>query len=168
VATRLSVWDWRQPIEATTANRPRRNACLMDIFMKRPLGRAVSLSAFSTSFRCNCTAEITNIKRDLVHESVQIVKRLRRRKEHRNLYLHDRFEPIECLQGGALLFWPVHALPIPRSRTFGSRSERIGPLHGEARLPDLWRICWGDTCKLRSHVINDVKIAVWPIVIPQP
>jgi len=38
---------------------------------------------------------------------------------------------------------------------------RVGPFHSEACLANLGRIRWGDSRKLRSHVINDVKIAVW-------
>jgi len=48
-----------------------------------------------------------------------------------------------------------------------SRSERISPLHGEARLADLCRIRRGYAGELRPNVVNDVKIAVGAIVVPK-
>src|SRR6266852_9287761 len=46
-------------------------------------------------------------------------------------------------------------------------SERISPFHGEASLPDLRRIRRGNAGELRPHVVDDVKIAVWTVVVPQ-
>jgi len=45
--------------------------------------------------------------------------------------------------------------------------EGIGPFHGEAGLANLRRIGRGYARKLRSHVVNDIKIAVWAVVVAQ-
>ncbi len=46
-----------------------------------------------------------------------------------------------------------------RSRSISRRSE--------SRLANLRRIGRGDARKLRSHVVDDVKIAVWAVVVAQ-
>lgn len=46
--------------------------------------------------------------------------------------------------------------------------EGIGPLHGEARLPHFWRVCRCEAGELRSDVIDDVKVAVRPVIVSQP
>ena len=51
------------------------------------------------------------------------------------------------------------------SNLYTSWSEGIGPFHGEAGLADLGRIRWGDAGELRSHVVDDVEIAVWAVVV---
>ena len=48
-----------------------------------------------------------------------------------------------------------------------SRRPGIRPLHGEACLTHLGRICWSDARKLCSDVIDDVEIAVWAVVVSQ-
>jgi hypothetical protein len=48
-----------------------------------------------------------------------------------------------------------------------SRSESIGPLHCEAGLTDLRWIRGSDTGELRSHVVNDEKVAVRAVVVAQ-
>src|SRR5260370_22960880 len=48
-----------------------------------------------------------------------------------------------------------------------SRIEGIGPFHCEAGLADLGRIRWGDAGELRTNVVDDVEVAVRPVVIPQ-
>src|SRR6266481_7109753 len=46
-----------------------------------------------------------------------------------------------------------------------SRSERIGPLHGEASLANLRRVGRSDAGELRSNIVDDVEIAVGAIVV---
>ena len=48
-----------------------------------------------------------------------------------------------------------------------SRIEGIGPFHCEAGFADLGRIRWGDAGELRTNVVDDVEVAVRPVVIPQ-
>ena len=48
-----------------------------------------------------------------------------------------------------------------------SGSERIGPLYSEARLADLRGIRRGNAGELGPDVVDDVKIAVRAVVIPQ-
>ena len=45
------------------------------------------------------------------------------------------------------------------------RRERVGPFHGEACFSDLWWVCWSDAGELRSHVIDEVQVAVRMIVV---
>jgi len=47
------------------------------------------------------------------------------------------------------------------------RRKRIRPLHGETRLSDLRGIRRGNAGELRSHVIDDVEVAVGAVVISQ-
>ena len=47
------------------------------------------------------------------------------------------------------------------------RSKRISPFHGESSLAHLRRVCRGDAGELRSDVVDDVEVAVGPVVIPQ-
>ena len=44
----------------------------------------------------------------------------------------------------------------------------ISPFHREAGFADLRGIRWGYAGELRSDVVDDVEIAVWTIVVPQP
>src|SRR5712671_581532 len=46
-----------------------------------------------------------------------------------------------------------------------SWSERISPFHREASLAYLRRICRSNAGKLRSHVVDNVEIAVGTIVV---
>ena len=48
-----------------------------------------------------------------------------------------------------------------------SWSKRIRPFHCEAGLTDLRGVRGSDASELRSNVVNDVEIAVGPVVIPQ-
>src|SRR5579859_4700111 len=47
------------------------------------------------------------------------------------------------------------------------RGERVRPFDGEARFPHLGRIGRRDARKLRPHVVDDVEIAVRPVVVAQ-
>jgi hypothetical protein len=54
-----------------------------------------------------------------------------------------------------------------RQKFYRSWSKGISPFHGKASLADLRRICRGDAGKLRAHVIDNIKIAVGPVVISE-
>ena len=47
------------------------------------------------------------------------------------------------------------------------RREGIGIFHGKASFADLRRVCWSQARELRSDVVNNVEVAVGPVVIPQ-
>ena len=52
---------------------------------------------------------------------------------------------------------------VPRD----SGGEGIGVLHCEAGLTNLWGVRRGNAGELGSDVVDDVEIAVGPVVIPQ-
>src|SRR5882762_1350375 len=45
--------------------------------------------------------------------------------------------------------------------------EGISPFHRKSSLAHLWRVCRGDAGELRAQVVDDVQIAVGPVVVPQ-
>ena len=57
---------------------------------------------------------------------------------------------------------------VPRNEAVQSRSEGVGPFDRKARFSNLWRVCWSDARKLGPNVIDDVEIAVGPVVVAQP
>ncbi len=62
---------------------------------------------------------------------------------------------------------PLRTDNTPTLRRLDSRRERIRPFYGKARFPDLRGVCRGDAGELGSNVVDDVKVAVGPIVVPQ-
>ena len=58
----------------------------------------------------------------------------------------------------------MHVRPMQRRRLW---LPAIRPFDREASFTDLWRVRGGDARKLRSYVVNDVKIAVWAEVVAQ-
>src|SRR5437016_4588413 len=47
---------------------------------------------------------------------------------------------------------------------YPSLSKGVRPFHGEAGFADLRRIRWGDAGELRTNVVDDVEVAVRPVV----
>jgi hypothetical protein len=83
-------------------------------------------------------------------------------------YQNERFGPFSNPRGLALRASNVNMstqLPCCGFPPRNSGRERIGPFHGEASFPDLRRICRSNARELRSHVVNDVKVAVGTVVV---
>src|SRR5882762_5617115 len=60
------------------------------------------------------------------------------------------------------------ARPSNHKTRANSRKEGVREFHCKAGLPYLRRICGSDAGELRAHVVDDVDIAVRPVVVSQP
>ena len=89
------------------------------------------------------------------------------RSEIVNKQIHGNVR-IRCLQLRNLsLAFPSYHCTMLRFALRDSGSERISPFHCEAGLTDLRRIRGGNAGELRAHVVDDVEVAVRPVVISQ-
>ena len=63
----------------------------------------------------------------------------------------------------------IRSSPVPRCCGMPELwRKRVGILDCEPGLTNLLEVRCGEAGKLRSYVIDDVKVAVRPVVVPQP